>query len=87
VVPLDARNPDPGQVLTRRWPLAALTENDWTLIRREKDGREELFSLRDDTAQQHNRANEPGMQATLKRMREALARLTAGPLTPERFNP
>jgi arylsulfatase A-like enzyme len=87
VIPLDARNPDPGQLLKRRWPMAALTEEKWTFIRREADGREELFSLRDDSAEQHNLAGEPAMQATLKRMREALARLTAGPLTPERFSP
>lgn len=87
VVPLDARNPDLGQVLTRRWPMAALTEDEWTYIRREEDRREELFSLRDDNKEQHNLAGDPAMQATLNRMRQALGRLTAGPLTPERFNP
>jgi arylsulfatase A-like enzyme len=87
VIPLDARNPDPGQVLKRRWPMAALTEDQWTFIRREADGREELFSLRDDSAEQHNLAGDPAMQVTLKRMREALGRLTSGPLTPERFSP
>ncbi len=87
VVPLNARNPDPGQVLERRWPVAALTDDDWTYIRREGDVREELFWLRQDYKEQHNLAGDPAMQATLKRMREALGRLTAGPLTPLRFNP
>jgi arylsulfatase A-like enzyme len=87
VVPLDARNPDPGQVLTRRLPMAALTEDDWTFIRREADGREELFSRRDDSAEQHNLAGDSAMWSTLERMRAALHRLTAGPLTPDRFSP
>ncbi len=87
VVPLHTRDPDPAQMLKRRWPIAALTEDDWTYIRREGDVREELFSLRQDSKEQHNLAGDPAMQATLKRMREALGRLTAGPLTPLRFNP
>jgi len=87
VVPLDARNPDASQVLKRRWPLAALTEDDWTYIRREGDVSEELFSLRADSKEQHNLAGDPALQATLKRMRAALGRLTQGPLTPQRFNP
>jgi len=87
VVPLDARNPDPTKAPAPRWPIAALTDDDWTYIRREGEVREELFSLRQDAKEQHNLADDPAMQATLKRMREALGRLTAGPLTPLRFNP
>ncbi len=87
VVPLDRRNPDPSKGQTRRWPIAALTENDWAYIRREGDVREELFWLRQDSKEQHNLAGDPAMQATLERMRAAMGRLTAGPLTPLRFNP
>ncbi len=69
------------------WPLAALNDGDWVYIRREGDVREELFHLREDPQERHNLAREPAMQPTLERMRGALGRLTAGPLTPERFNP
>jgi hypothetical protein len=88
VVPLESSGQDLAQWLHRpRWPLAALCEADWTYIRREADGREELFRVRDDAQQRHNLAREPALQPTLQRMRAALARLTAGPLTPRRFNP
>jgi len=88
VVPLGAFGPDPSQWLYKpRWPMAALTEGDWTYIRREGEVREELFRVRQDAQERHNLASDPAMQSTLERMRGALGRLTAGPLTPERFNP
>jgi arylsulfatase A-like enzyme len=89
VVPLNALNPDPSQVLSHRWPLAALTSGNWTFIRREGEGdvREELFDLASDPSQKRNLANDPASQSTALRMRTELARLTAGPLTPERFRP
>jgi arylsulfatase A-like enzyme len=86
LVPLDALNPDPAQLLEPRWPLGALTEGDWIYIRREGDVREELFHLRDDANELHNLAGEPTLQPTLERMRKTLGRLTEGPLTPQRFN-
>ncbi len=46
VVPLDAQNPDPAQLLEPRWPLAALAADDWTYIRGEGVVREELYRLR-----------------------------------------
>ncbi len=49
--------------------------------------REELFHVREDAQQQHNLASDPAARPTLNRMRRALDELTAGPLTPERFNP
>ncbi len=67
--------------------MAALTEGDWTYIRREGDVQEELFRVRQDAQERHNLASDPAMRSTLERMRAALGRLTAGPLTPERFNP
>jgi arylsulfatase A-like enzyme len=88
VVPLDSFGPDPSQWLHKpRWPLAALTEGDWTYIRREGNVREELFHLREDAREQHNRAGDPALEPVLERMRAALGRLTVGPLTPQRFNP
>ena len=46
-----------------------------------------LFTLREDPSELHDRVNEPTMLSTLERMREALDYLTAGRLTPDRFNP
>jgi arylsulfatase A-like enzyme len=86
VVPIDPRYPDPAQLLEPRWPLAALSEGTWTYIRREGDVREELFDLRKDASELNNLAGDPAMEPTLERMRQALGRLTGGPLTPQRFN-
>jgi arylsulfatase A-like enzyme len=88
VVPLGSLAPDPSRLPYKpRWPMAALTEGDWTYIRREGEVREELFRVRQDAQERHNLASDPAMRSTLERMRAALGRLTAGPLTPERFNP
>jgi arylsulfatase A-like enzyme len=72
---------------TPRWPVAALTEGDWAYIRREGKVAEELYRVRVDARELHDLAGEPAMQSALERMRADLGRLTAGPLTPERFNP
>ncbi len=87
VVPNDLTDPDPARVLKPRWPLAALAEGEWSYIRREGDVREELFHVREDAQEQRNRADDPSAQPVLQRMRDALRQLTAGPLTPQRFNP
>jgi arylsulfatase A-like enzyme len=87
VVPIDPLNPDPLEMVKPHWPLAAVVEGPWSYIRREADGHEELFHLRDDAREAHNLADSPAAQAELERMRGSLSGLTAGPLTPERFNP
>jgi arylsulfatase A-like enzyme len=88
VVPLQAVSPHPADWLNKpTWPLAALTDGDWTYIRREGNVREELFHAPEDAQQRRNRASDPAMRPTLERMRGALSRFTAGPLTPARFNP
>jgi arylsulfatase A-like enzyme len=87
VVPNDLTDPDPARVLKPRWPLAALAEGEWSYIRREGDVHEELFHVQEDAQEQHNLAEDPSMQPVLERMRDALRELTAGPLTPQRFNP
>lgn len=88
VVALGSLDPDPAQWLRRpRWPSAALTDGEWKYIRREGDVREELFHTRVDTREQRNVAADPAMRPMLERMRAALFRLTAGPLTPGRFAP
>ena len=77
----------PDRLLAPRWPLAALSVGDWTYIRREGDIREELFHLPDDALESSNLAADPAARSWLERMRQALGRLTEGPLTPRRFNP
>ncbi len=86
VVPLDGLDPDPSQLLVRRWPWAALSEGEWTYIRHEGRVREELYHLRDDAGQSHDLAAEPALRPRFERMRHALNRLTGGPLTPRRFS-
>lgn len=88
VVPNDPLlNPDRSQLLKPHWPLAALAEGDWTYIRRDGDIQEELFHLRDDAREMHNLASDPAVRPRLEQMRGELSRLTAGPLTPQRFHP
>jgi arylsulfatase A-like enzyme len=88
LVPLPYSERDPSAwTRKRRWPLAALADQDWTYIRREREGREELFRVRDDPQQRNNLANDPAVGPTLERLRRALGALTDGPLTPDRFNP
>jgi arylsulfatase A-like enzyme len=87
VVPIDVLDPDPAQLLGRRWPLGAVADGDWTYIRREGDVREELYNLREDPQELHDRAGDKAARPVLDRMRQALLRLSSGPLTPERFNP
>jgi arylsulfatase A-like enzyme len=87
VVPVDPLEPNPPRDRERRWPLAALTEGDWTYIRREGEVREGLFHRLTDPGESQNIAGDPAAQSMLEKMRKALDRLTGGPLTPERFSP
>jgi arylsulfatase A-like enzyme len=87
VVPEDPLNRDHDRPIEPRWPLAALSDGDWTYIRREGNVREELFHMPDDPMESRNRAADPTTRPLLERMRSALERLTNGPLTPQRFNP
>jgi arylsulfatase A-like enzyme len=87
VVPIDPLNPDPLEMVKPHWPMAAVTDGGWAYIRREADGREELFHLTEDAKESHNLAESPAAQPDLERMRGSLRGLTAGPLTPQRFNP
>jgi arylsulfatase A-like enzyme len=88
VVPLQSFGED-----TARWsdalrrPMVALTEGDWAYIRREEDGREELFHLRRDTREQHNLTSDPAMRPRLEQMREALDRARARPSSSRRSSP
>jgi arylsulfatase A-like enzyme len=87
VVPTDSFTRDPSLVPNSSWPLAALAQRDWTYIRREGDVREELFDARTDPNQTRDVARDIASDPMLKQMRAALGRLTAGPLTRDRFRP
>lgn len=88
VVPYDPLDPAADRLIREpRWPLAALSDGDWTYIRREGEIREELFHVRVDAAESHNLATDPAARSPLERMRQLLGGLTGGPLTPGRFNP
>jgi arylsulfatase A-like enzyme len=80
-------DPDPARLLKPRWPLAALTGGEWSYIRKEGNVYEELFHIKEDAQERHNLVKDPDSQPVLERMRKALSELTAGPLTPQRFNP
>ncbi len=78
-------NPRPSNL--RPWPMATLIDGDWSYTRRDGDLLELLFNLREDAGELQNRAHDPAVRPMLERMRETLRHLTAGPLTPDRFNP
>ena len=69
------------------WPRGGLTVGEWSYIRYEGEVHEELFHLGHDPTEQFNRAIDPKTEGTLVRMREALGRITNGPLLPLRFSP
>ena len=56
-------------------------------IRRRLMEHEELFRLPEDAQERHNLADDPVQKPVLERLRATLGKLTAGPLTPQRFNP
>jgi arylsulfatase A-like enzyme len=87
VVPIDPLHPEPLEMAKPHWPLAAVNDHGWSYIRREGDGHEELFHLRDDARELHNLAGSPSALPELKRMHASLYELTAGPLIPQRFRP
>ena len=87
VVPNDPNNRDTAGLPKKTWPLGGLADGEWSYIRREGDVREELYHLRNDAREQRNMANDPATRPSLDRMRDQLKKLTAGPLTPERFRP
>ncbi len=86
VVPGDVGYRDSYGLPKKTWPLGALSDGEWSYIRRAGNVREELFDLRQDAQEQRNLGGNPTVQSILERMRTALDQLTAGPLLPQRFN-
>jgi hypothetical protein len=87
VVPIDPVEPESAELLERRRAWASLALGDWIYIQREGGNPEELFDLRADGRERDNRAQDPSVQSVIERMRRILDKMTAGPLTHERFNP
>jgi arylsulfatase A-like enzyme len=87
VVPIDPVDPESAEVLERRRVWASLAQGDWIYIWREGADTEELFDLRADGRELHNRARDPACRPLIEQMRDTLDRMTAGPLAHERFNP
>jgi arylsulfatase A-like enzyme len=74
------------RVPQERSPLGAVKGGEWSYIRHEADGREELFHLSEDAQEERDLAGAPSARATLEQMRALLYRMTGGPLLPERFS-
>ncbi|WP_205679163.1 sulfatase [Aquisphaera insulae] len=86
VLPGLANNIDENGLPLKSWPLGALKDGEWSYIRGNPRLPEELFHLSTDGGERHNVARDPASRPILDRMRQALDRLTAGPLVPQRFN-
>jgi arylsulfatase A-like enzyme len=74
---LDSSNPsDPnrGRSPARRGPMVALAEKDFIYIRNEGDGREELYSARNDPHELVDLAGSEAMLSVLRRFRDRLGR-------------
>lgn len=65
-------------------PVSAVRAGDWKLLEYYEDGRTELFNLRDDPGEQHNRASEEAERATALRRELAAWRQAVGAQLPER---
>ncbi len=82
VLPYDAKKRVPKEGS----PLGAVKGKEWSYVRHEGNGREELFHLSEDANEERNLAADPSARATLEQMRTSLHRLTGGPLLPDRFS-
>jgi arylsulfatase A-like enzyme len=72
-------DPNKGRSPAKRGPLVSLAEGDFTYIRNEGDGSEELFNERDDPDELRDQSQVEAMQPVLKRFRERLSQLKARP--------
>ena len=87
VVPTNPLEPDPSKMLENRRVWATLAEGDliYLRIRMGDADQEALFDLREDPLELRNLVDDPARQSVAERLRAALDRMTAGPLTLERF--
>ena len=89
VVPTNTLSPPSESLLQERSVWASLAEGDSVYIRASYRGNllEELFDLHADPRELRNLAEVAAQKPLLERMRATLDRLTAGPLTVQRFRP
>ncbi len=89
LVPSDPLDPDPAHLIADRTVWASLADGDSIYMQvRWKDALEEgVYDLKRDPLQSLNLIKEAASQPFLEQMRAILDRLTAGPLTLERFRP
>jgi arylsulfatase A-like enzyme len=89
VIPTDPLGPQSAHSPEDRAVWASLAEGDssylWILMRGAVH--EALFDVRDDPNESRNLIGDAAQQPTLRRMRATLDRMTAGPLSVERFRP
>ncbi len=87
LVPNDPNNRNYWGLSAPLPPRASLKDSEWSYMRREVEVGEQLYHLTDDAREQHNLAQDPSVQDTLRRLRASLDQWTKGPLLPSRFPP
>jgi arylsulfatase A-like enzyme len=85
LVPNDRKNRNYWGLPAVLPPRASLKDSEWSYMRREVEGGEQLYHLTEDALEQHNLAQDPSVQDTLRRLRASLDQRTEGPLLPSRF--
>ncbi len=65
--------------------VGAIKGREWSFIRHEGNGREDLYHLSEDAKEERNLVSYPSAQSTLEQTRALLYRMSGGPLSPERF--
>ena len=87
LVPNDPKNRNYWGLPPSLPPRASLKDSEWSYMRREVEVGEQLYHLTEDAREQHNLAQDPSVQDTLRRLRASLDKRTEGPLLPSRFRP
>jgi arylsulfatase A-like enzyme len=87
LVPNDPKNRNYWGLPASLPPRASLKDSEWSYMRREVEVGEQLYHLTEDAREQHNVAQDPSVQDTLRRLRASLDQSTEGPLLPSRFPP
>ena len=87
LVPNDPKNRNYWGLPAPLPPRASLKDSEWSYMRREVEVGEQLYHLTEDAREQHNLAQDPSVQDTLRRLRASLDQWTKGPLLPSRFPP
>ena len=87
LVPNDPKNRNYWGLPPSLPPRASIKDSEWSYLRREVEGGEQLYHLTKDAREQRNLAENPSVQDTLRRLRASLDQWTKGPLLPSRFPP